>query len=837
MANIAPIPETPLPPPVNRSAGIGEASRNVLVRFLIDVLNRVKETISGVIQHATGHILETLERDANDLAGGLYDRILAIPEIPADVRSVLVRARSGEKQVGIIVTLAILAAVANQLLPAVFRPIAKLIEMVGDGAFHTFRLDFGTLWHAYRRDPRHYPLALKQMYDQGWTEDQLHVAEMASEIRPGIAENLALLWRGKINPTEFATRLNAEGVNASAVAEYQELGRSIPGPGDLVRFALREAWRDDIAGQWGYDQGQPAAFKEWMSKQGYGPEWAQAFWRSHWEIPSITMLFEMFQRGVLTQEQLVEGLKINDLAPGWIPHLQKISYNLLTRVDVKRALRYGLMDPGRVLTEYQHQGYTPGDAAILRDIAIKETIDETSGLTQASIVAAYKKRRLSRSEATSMLASIGTMADVAAFQLEQADLDVADGLLDKKIALVQKRFVQGLISENDATIELSQLGVGGDESRVYLDTWKLSLQTTSKRPSRANLDSFFEQGTISSATYRSEMSLLGYDVTYIGWYLSSLAFKRALAAAAETERAQKEQERVAALRASTAYERSKAEIDRDIAQLNAAIADAQVALVEAENERDTEVNQVLTARQVAALEAEYRPLFNDVDAAIATGRLSTQRLSTAITEANASINDLRRSLAAGEDIVANQKLQTDRAGLTTQIALYNQQIAQRRTDIARLQESIPLLESAEQADEVAKDILALKTQIAEQSELVSDAQVEIKRIDELLPVRLTAEARATIEDQVRTLQATVDDYRNQVAALQQTISATQAERLAIEQKYDKELAEMPGREDQIAIRAQWATAIDRIQSRIAELRSNVAAKRLEKSELVVEWRD
>jgi len=836
MANIAPIPETPLPPPVNRSAGIGEASRNVLLRFLVEALNRVRETLSHILRHATGVVLEGLERELNALLGPFYTFLLANPRLPAEIRTIIERVRAGEFQVGAALAGSLATGALGSMSQSALGPISRMIGYAMDNTFHSARLDYGTLRLAALRKSDYLGDKLIELGDLGWDSGQIAIADLASEQRLGATEVITLWLRKEIGDDELRVRLVQQGIADSQIPDLKKLSYGIPGPGDLVRFALREAWRDDIAGQWGYDQGQPDAFKTWMAKQGYGPEWAQAFWRSHWEIPSISMLFEMMQRGVISQAQLVDGLKINDLAPGWIPHLTKISYNLLTRVDVKRALRYGLITPERALLEYQHQGYTDPDAAILRDVAIKETIDETSGLTQASIVAAYKKRRLSRAEATSMLASIGTMANVADFQLEQADLDVADGLLDKRIALVQKRFVQGLISENDASIELSQLGVGGDESRVYLDTWKLSLQTTSKRPSRANLDSFFEQGTISSDTYRSEMSLLGYDVTYIGWYLSSLAFKRALDASAETERAQKEQERVAALRASTVYERGKAQIDRAIAQINAAIADAQVALVEAENERDTEVNQVLTARQVAALESVYRPLFNDVDAAIATGRLSTQKLSTAITEANAKINDLRRSLAAGEDIVANQKLQTDRAGLTTQIALYNQQIAQRRTDIARLQESIPLLESAEQADQVAVDILALKTQIAEQSELVSDAQVEIKRIDELLPVRLTAEARATIEDQVRTLQATVDDYRNQVAALQQKIAQTQSSRLEIEQRYDTDLAKMPGREEQIAIRAKWATTIDRIQSRIAELRSDVAAKRLEKSELLVEWR-
>jgi len=350
------------------------------------------------------------------------------------------------------------------------------------------------------------------------------------------------------------------------------------------------------------------------------------------------------------------------------------------------------------------------------------------------------------------------------------------------------------------------------------------------------LDKFFGQGTLSVGQYRDQMSLLNYDPQYIGWYLSSLAMDVAKKATAEEERAQKEQLRVAAERKESAYAKAKAELDRDIAELNAAIADSQVALIEAQNERDRRLAGALDARQVAALEREYQPLFNAADAEIAQSRLQIQKLQTAISGKAAEINQLKRDLAAGRDVVAEEGLKRERLALQTSMAELNAAIAGHRTDIARLEEAIPLLPTPEERGGLEQDILALRTAIREAEESQAEQQIRIRQIDELLPVQLSAEARVAVQGQVDALQADVDRLKVEIGVLDESIREVQVERKALGTGYDTALAKLPGIEEQITIRSETATLIDGIQARIGELRSNVAQVRVRKSELVVGWR-
>jgi len=833
---ILPIPESSLPPSVGRGAGIGEATRNVLIRFVVDAFNRIKDSLSATIRHSIESTMESLERPLVEIAGPLIDDLLDAPGLPASVRSALERTRSGQDQVGVIGLLVAVGTMIMMLIPAGLSGIAAKVQQISFYVTRPFLLDFGAWRAAALRDPSYDDSMIKDLQGQGWRDDQIAAARLASETRLGVQEILTANIRGLISDSEMSQRLAVSGIAAADRGVLQQLTDLVPGPSDLVRFALRESWRDDVATAYGYDQGRPAELTEWLKKQGYGPEWAQAFWRSHWEIPSSGQMIEMFHRKEIDQAQLVQGLKINDVAPGWIDPLLGITYNLLTRVDVKRALRYGEYTVDQVFEEYRQQGYDETRARILTNIAVRESMDEAAGLTRSAVVAAYKKRRLNRQEAIDSLADLGILADVAAFYLDQADYDRADTLLQQRIDNVEKRFKAGLLTENDALQELAGFGVGGEESRLEIETWGVAQKTTARKPTRSNLEEFVRQGIVDPSVYRGELLEMGYDDQYVGWYAGSLAFEAAERAAIVEERAQKERVRILADRKASTYEKSKAEIDRDIAELNAAVADAQVALIELQNMRDRAIARVLPARAIADLDAQYKPLFREVDAAIANAR-------HAITETRADrvgwggqVNDHRRSLAAGRDIVADTRLRNERAALQTQGALYDQQIAQRRTDIARLTEAIPLAESAEQQADMKQTMLELRTAIAEFQELQADDQTRVAEIAALLPVELSAERRAEIEAEIRELQNLSDEAAAHIADLESGIRQTQIERLEIEATYKAEIEAVPGRADQIDIQAEYAGKMDVLEARIATLRANVADRRLAKTDLVVEWR-
>jgi len=614
------------------------------------------------------------------------------------------------------------------------------------------------------------------------------------------------------------------------------LVQAIPGPSDLVRFQLREAWRDDVAEKWGYDQGDITQLSAWLSKQGLSADWAKRYWRSHWVIPTVGQGFEMMFREVIAPAELRELLVINDLAPGWIDNLLAIARPVPGRIDRRYAYREGEIGPEELFKLYKADGYDDTWAQVLTNTTIKMAVSETKGLTRSAVQKAYRERRMSRDEAVEMLGSIGIQEDVAGFYLDQEDYDREEELLDLRIGAVEKQFKAGTIPESQAREGLAGLGVRPDEVDARLDLWSTSVKVSVRRPSRSNLDKWFEQGVIGPEQYRERMALLNYPSMDVDLYLASLAVERQEVAEKAEKAARAEQERIRISRIKSDYQVRKAEIDKDVAELQAAIADAQVALVEEQNKRDRLLARAVSVEEEAELEASYRPHFLEADAAIETARLRIQELRTVIAEDQAMSSDVKRSLAVNQDVALQTRLRTERLSLDTEIATLSAKIAGHKTAIARLEREAATAEDADRFVEIAAGLADLQVAIKELQEDQALKSVRREEIDELMLVTLSADRRVELETAVSDLDVEIADWRARIAELQETIREVQIEKSDLESELEGRLLALPGREEQIVIRLASDEKTDEIQRRISLLKANVADLRLRKTALLVEYR-
>lgn len=833
---VKPIDTLPEPPRQGKPGGLGDKLQNALERFIVGVFNRARYGISDTLRHAVDNVFENIERPMLDLVGPVLDDVLALPQLPGSVRNLISKVRAGTHPAPALGLLALLPLVLFPIVSSLFSGLFALITFVSNKTFKPNRLDFGTWWTAQKRDARHRGAMIRELEDQGWTQEQIGAAELVASRILSVGEILVAYHRQQIGHPDAVARLRALGYEDREAAILFNLGEQLPSPSDLVRFAVREAWRDDIAAAWGFDQGRPGQFDEYMKKQGF-PAWvSQAEWRAHWTLPSVSMGTEMLFRGEIRPEQFRQLLTMLDIAPGWIPKVEAISRPLPGRIDRRWAYEEGIIKDKELKDLYLADGMTEFWADAMTRMIVSKSAEEAKGLTRAAVQAAYKKRRIGRPEALGMMADLGIQESIAAWYLQQADLDRSQELLDQQIDNVKARYLNNLIGDNQALEEQGALGVGGEEARVNLESWQLAKRVKVSAPSRTNLDEFFKQGVIGIDQYRDQMRLLGFADQYIGWYLGSLAFETAQVRVAEEERAQKERVRLVTERRATAYERAKAEIDQNIAEVNAAIADAQVAVVELENERDLALSQTLSAREIAALEREYQPLFREADAAIAQARLSQDQLRTAVSERRAQVNDHKRGLAAGRDLILEQELTRQRVTHQLDLARLDREIARKRTDIAILREAIPQMESAEERGQAELDILTLQREIRELEEQQAEARIAIEEIDGQLPAQLSAERRVEIQQQIDALQAEIDALEVEIDQLTELIRETQVERQALDASLEEHITALPSRAEQIDIRARFDARIDEVRARIQELRANIADLRVAKTRLVVEWR-
>ena len=837
MSPIAPIPDVPEPPRLPRSVGLGRLVENTLVRFLAQLFNRAKDGVAELIRNALERLLESLERPLAAMVGPVLDDILAMPGLPPSVQKVLSETRNPQDPVAIGGLLVAVASVLVMLVPAALSGISAKVKQISFFVTRPYLLDFNTAHNAALRDPQYMELLTNNLQGAGWTDEQIEAGKLAAAGWLDLGALFSLWRRGEISEAEFAEKLRAGGMALGAIPMWKKLKGLIPGPSDLVRFSLREAWRDDVAAKYGYDQGDIGEFTEWMEKQGYGAEWSQAYWRSHWEIPPTGMGFEMLHRDIISEDELVELLKINDLAPGWISKVIQLARPIPGRIDRRWAFQEGEITPDELKQLYLWDGYTDKWATILANTVIKRSVSDAKGLTRAAVVSAYRKGRFTSAEALSMLEDIGIPPEVGRFYLGQADSDRADDLLGRRINAVGKQFVTGDLSESECRDALSQLGIGADEIAVYLEEWGVSRVTKIKRPSRANLDKFFTMGVITIGSYRDQMDRLGYSDLYIDWYLAALGYSREAATMSVSAAAHVEADRVAKDRKKTDYQVGKAKADVGIAELNAAIASAQVALIEAQNERDQRLAYALPAAAIADLEREYQPLLFDAEAAISEARLQVTRLQSSIKAKREEISVIDRSLIENADMTKYAELRASRLEAQTEQARLAEMIAANKVILAQIRLALVSLTDLGEIARKDEHALALQVEIAQYEEQKANWAVKIEVIDERMAEALSPVRRSELQSEKAALGVAIAGIESEIAELREEIRSVQSDREELQRELDAQVTALPGAEVQIAIKAEFLTLIGEIQANIRTYRENIAQLRLEKSRLTVEWRE
>jgi len=254
-------------------------------------------------------------------------------------------------------------------------------------------------------------------------------------------------------------------------------------------MGVREAWRDDVARLWGYDEDFPAELGVNMAKHGFDPDWATRYWRAHWSLPSATQGFEMLHRGTIAPPELQTLLRALDIPSRWRDALTDIAWTPYTRVDVRRMYGLGVLDVADVRASYKALGYDDEKAENMTQFTVlyeKEdgtsTVDEYKDLTRSIVLQAFKKGLLDVAEATTRLMAIGyAQEDIGLLlelttwtkEIEQTPDYQGEYAKDVK-AILEKAYSRRLLSHGDAGSALVDLGYGETESEYILasvDFW------------------------------------------------------------------------------------------------------------------------------------------------------------------------------------------------------------------------------------------------------------------------------------------------------------------------------------------------------------------------------
>lgn len=744
------VKEVPMPGLAGKPGGLGQKIEATLQRAFALFLNAARETLVQIISGGLTLILEVVERSLAPKIAPLLNEALQTPGLPPSISKFLTDLKTPTAQGDAIGIGGFAGSMGMSAASGMMAPLMRLLNYSMDYRMATARPDPSVAWAMKWRGVEHadWRDGLKQL---GWDDAMIDGWGVLLRPRPSVADLVRFGYLTDKGTQLTEDEMRKRGFLDEDIAKTLQIFKMVPGPGDLISMAVREAFDERVAQMWGYDQDFPAEFATWMKRQGDQDDWARKYWRAHWTMPGLTTALEAFHRlDDFDIEKLNTFLRVSDVAPAWRDIITKIAYNPLTRVDVRRMYGMGVLDRQAVVRSYLDLGYSPENAELLTQFTIKYEANSEKELTKADVIGGFSDGMLSRDEAIGYLNSLGYPDNTAQFLISREEAKRARVLTDKQIKSIQTLYTNKDMSEAQARVSLTTLGLAGTEIDIKLEEWRIAREAKVKRPTQAQLDGFLLDDIIDIDEYRKGLDALGLQDKYVEWYTTHVLADKADKAKKAEESAREEQQRIRDRKVKSDYQIEKSGLDVSIAELRTAVAETQIARTERENRYKLELVVVRGLLPVKELKARaesditgWEQEITDVRDAQSVLREQIDGLETSIADINLQLAKQTEELPARIDAAvtedeynritadaARQELTWKReirelelqkeqaqdqiAGLETQITGLRASIAQRKV---KLDQELALAEKAttemQLTSEYQTDIEGIETRLSE----------------------------------------------------------------------------------------------------------------------------
>ena len=335
-------------------------------------------------------------------------------------------------------------------------------------------------------------------------------------------------WQLRKDPSlsTLEQELRKIGIHPDYTDIYKTLAYQIPPVADIITMAVREAFTPAVAAKFGQYEDFPADLEKYAGQKGLSKEWAERYWAAHWSLPSPQQGFEMLHRGVIDGSELNMLLRAQDVMPFWRDRLTAIAYRPLTRVDVRRMYKQGVLDEREVFESYQDAGYDDENAERMAEFTVRQTLASLSKFTSSDIIKAFSSRMIDRATAMSLLRDIDIRPEDAKYIVSTAEYKRQWAFTDDQIAGIKNLYKKRIYDENQTRDKLAKLNLPSDQINVLMEQWFYDkVDELDATWSTSQTLKFLRRNLITSDRAKRELYLNGYTQERIDVYFKDLQWR------------------------------------------------------------------------------------------------------------------------------------------------------------------------------------------------------------------------------------------------------------------------------------------------------------------------
>jgi hypothetical protein len=265
---------------------------------------RIRDWIVDWIGGGIARFIHIIEPEGVNASKTTLTNIRNMPGVPQEVRDDIDKMLPDTGLWGLVAAVVLVPLMLIPMVFALFQPLGKVINYAQERWFHSGRMD---------------PLTAIQSY-----------------------------WRGFIDETRLRSALEDHGFDSVDVDALIEVAKFIPNADEQTLWLAREVFEPAMVTKYGLDDELPVYADTDFAKIGVSPEQMANKWRAHWEHPGLQTIIQLLRRTDFSEADMREWFRLVEIPPFWRDFLIAVSYEVPTRVDVRRFYDMRTIDVARL---------------------------------------------------------------------------------------------------------------------------------------------------------------------------------------------------------------------------------------------------------------------------------------------------------------------------------------------------------------------------------------------------------------------------------------------------------------------------------------------------------
>lgn len=226
---------------------------------------------------------------------------------------------------------------------------------------------------------------------------------------------------------------------------------------------------------------------------------------------SRTEMQELYNRGLVTREQVDQSQRESRLKDKYIPYSFELHRRIMPVNYVQRALRYGVIAHDVAVRAVMDNGFNKDDAEVLVASGSAEKIQTFKNRVVSAVEIAYEENTISEQAAKSMVTSLGFDDSEAAFIVQAAGFRRDARIVNQAIGLIHGRYVQHRLSRQQASNDLDSAGVPAAQRDFMFRLWDIEYAAHSRTLTEPQVIRAMKKSTITPENALQRLLDMGYS--------------------------------------------------------------------------------------------------------------------------------------------------------------------------------------------------------------------------------------------------------------------------------------------------------------------------------------